>query len=368
MRPRGGSPDRADIDITPVPPVRVGSHGLTATFDSNVCGGALEAAEASLCWLPSAARDRLRLPPVSAASISSMHSSIASSHRRASPASAFLSSITCVARHRQSWPLPTTAVVVLLRAGFNIPPAPEASSRMKLHRRQFPERLAKIDRRGDASQMSKTPLPKPPRRNSPLSAAVDLQIVEPELRQSVTRALRAVDVVHDDGELTKIPLRANPKLKSTLACYHYKGFRPLDIEINPHVGGTAFNVLEEIAHFLDHQALGSEGFGFASVDHPALDSWRGAALKSAPVRSLVQIAKKAKGFHRNRLQEACAFREIFARSYAQYVATKCNNPILLAALESDRNSGFGDILNWNDAEFEAILKVFDQLFAAKHWI
>lgn len=216
--------------------------------------------------------------------------------------------------------------------------------------------------------MAKAPLPKPPPRDAPVSAAVQLKIVDPKLREAVLRALNAVDVVHDDGALSKIPLQSNPNLKNTLACYHFRGFRPLDIEIDPRGGGTAFNVLEEIARFLDHQALGTDGVGFASEHHPALEPWRSAALKSAPVKRLVKRAKAAKGFPRKRLHEACAVREIFARSYSQCIATKCRDPILLKALDNDRNSGFGDILFWNAAEFEAIMGTLDVLFADRNWI
>ena len=211
------------------------------------------------------------------------------------------------------------------------------------------------------------PSRKPSSRNAPVSGAIDVQVDDPKLlREAVIRALRAVDAVHDDLISIKVPLKANPHLRRTLACYHFRGFQPIDIEINSRKPGTAFNVLEEIAHFLDHQALGTAGDGFASAFHAALEPWRVAAGKSPPVRSLRRAAKRARGFHESRLQEACAVHEVFARS-AQYIAVKSQDPILLAGLEADRNSGFGDILHWNDAEFQVIMKAFDQLFADQNW-
>jgi hypothetical protein len=216
--------------------------------------------------------------------------------------------------------------------------------------------------------MAEAPLPTPPRRNAPVSVAIEVKVSDSALREEVNRALRAVDLVHDDGLLPKIPLQSNSSLKATLACYHFKGFRPIDIEINPRARGTAFNVLEEIAHFLDHQALGTDGAGFASVDHPELERWRTATSKSAPVKALLKTAKNAKGFLRKRLQEACTVREIFARSYSQYIASKGGDPVLFEALNAERKSLLGDILHWSDAEFEPILKAFDQLFAEMNWI
>jgi hypothetical protein len=210
-------------------------------------------------------------------------------------------------------------------------------------------------------------LPSPPPRRSPVSAAITLNVEDSVVRDALERALRAVDFVHDDGTLPSIAVTANPKLKSTLARYQLQKVRAIGIEINPGAPGTAFNMLEEIAHFIDHQALGTDGWGFASKNDASLGRLRTALLKSAPVRKLLKLAKGAKNSVGRRLREAAEIREIFARAYSQYIATKCGDPVLLAGLDSDRNSGFGDILHWNDAEFRGIMEAFDQLFAEKHW-
>jgi hypothetical protein len=215
--------------------------------------------------------------------------------------------------------------------------------------------------------MPKVPSSKPSHRRSPVSAAVAVEIADAKLREAVMRALLAVDAVHDDGDLPTISLKSNSRRKSaTLACYLLKGTSSLAIEINPKSKGTSFNVLEEIAHFLDHQVLGSGGVGFASKDAPELDAWRKAALGSSPVKALARHAK-GNGKINKYLRAAGAPHEIFARSYSQYIAVKSEDPVLAAGLEKDRAAPFGDILHWNDEQFECILEAFDQLFVTKKW-
>ena len=61
-------------------------------------------------------------------------------------------------------------------------------------------------------------------------------------------------------------------------------------------------------------------------------------------------------------------KELWARSYAQYIAKKSGNATMLAQLDSVRNSDpFYGSRQWQDADFEAIASAIDALFKDKGW-
>lgn len=201
----------------------------------------------------------------------------------------------------------------------------------------------------------------PPPRKSPASQAFHLLISGPDA-VNVRRALAAIDFVHDDGALPVIPLESAPRLRSAVGEYIMRGSRAISIRLKP-VPGSAFNLLEEIGHFLDHQALGTDGFGFASAKSSDFAAWRKAAMPKKRLRELSKVSKL-----RTSMRDVARTHEIFARSYSQYIATKSADPVLLSGLRADRGSLFGSTLYWSDEEFRPILKAMDDLFHKKGWL
>ena len=137
----------------------------------------------------------------------------------------------------------------------------------------------------------------------------------------------------------------------------------------------------EIGHFLDHAALG-EGEVYGS-DREALAEWRQAVRSSQAMRRLREMS--ATDFIEVSFQEATyryqvdqdyvqylmRERECFARSYAQYIATKSKNKSMLAELAEIRGEK-GDMLHypnqWDDEDFVPILNALDSLFKKRGWI
>ena len=207
----------------------------------------------------------------------------------------------------------------------------------------------------------------PPSRKNPVSQSLETHGAG-ILESAIIRALKAVDFVHDDGDLPTIQASVNPRLKTTLAQYVHRGSIAIGIEFKPQSeASAAFSALEEIGHFIDHQVLGTAGHGFAS-ESPDFEGWRRVVDKTKAVKALKRSLSSASGPLKVNLTNAARPREIFARSYAQYIAIKSGDPVLQAGLEADRKTVLGALINWKNEDFESIINYFNILFKKKGWL
>lgn len=124
--------------------------------------------------------------------------------------------------------------------------------------------------------------------------------------------------------------------------------------------GTEITFVHEYGH---HVSLGEEG-NFSlnqfqdKIDRtPTLSKWRDAVNASDTIQGLrARNSKSPNGFDEYLLDD----REMFARTYAQWIATKSGNSILLGQLKENRthNPNFA----WQDNEFAPISKALDDHF------
>ena len=63
-------------------------------------------------------------------------------------------------------------------------------------------------------------------------------------------------------------------------------------------------------------------------------------------------------------------KELWARSYAQYIARKSGDKILMEELEKTVKCTYNDLYHaqWDTDDFAPIMEAMDQLFQAKKWI
>ena len=94
-----------------------------------------------------------------------------------------------------------------------------------------------------------------------------------------------------------------------------------------------------------------------------MNDWLAATGKSD---SVMQIFADPNLKHKQR-EYLLKPRELWARSYAQYIVTKSGDPLLLAELDRIRK-GPEPWRQWTDAEFQPILKQMDKLFRKKGWV
>ncbi len=200
--------------------------------------------------------------------------------------------------------------------------------------------------------------PSVPVGQAPVSKALDVVVVG-ALREYVGTAIKAIDTVHGDGDLPQIPIKSLTSARA-LGIYHYKhGGKAGHIAIrnDPH-SWPGLTTAHEVGHFIDHQALGAPG-SFASVSHEALADFRAVVEKSAAVQRMREIMPAWADFLKPY--------ELWARSYAQFIATRSGNPSLLAQLNRIRN-GQQSWRQWSDEDFKPIANAIDTLFRTKGWL
>lgn len=115
-------------------------------------------------------------------------------------------------------------------------------------------------------------------------------------------------------------------------------------------------------HLLQEQALGEPGFPDAAT-HPEMAGWRAAVEASAKVRGF----RVEPGLGDDARGERLGHGELFARSYAQYIARRSADPVLLAQVEKVRGSLKDGWKVWDEADFDSIAPAFDAMFTAKGW-
>lgn len=131
---------------------------------------------------------------------------------------------------------------------------------------------------------------------------------------------------------------------SQAGCYRLRHGDPVDLRVSRRHGRVALSFLHELGHFLDHQLGHGLGQGWASGHHNAFEAWRAAATE-LPTRL-------PPGVGRSRRRYFGSTKEVWARSYAQTVLTRADDPSLqrqLAGLLGD-----SDVFVWPAAEFEPV--------------
>jgi hypothetical protein len=122
----------------------------------------------------------------------------------------------------------------------------------------------------------------------------------------------------------------------------------------------------ELGHFIDHQALDVAG-QFASVSSLLLQGWRAAVLESEPVKLLLaQLATETSPDLLQMLAYLTKPQELWARSYAQYIATRTGDAGILAELSAMRK--VDGVRQWSEAQFAPIAREIDLIFKMKGWI
>ncbi len=206
-----------------------------------------------------------------------------------------------------------------------------------------------------------------PVRVNPVSDGAKLGTTLTDIgKQAVQHALRQIDRVHDDGKLPPILIRRLPaKASHTKQGQYIHGGAAIELR-QQNARRPELTAVHEIGHWIDELAL--PGSGFSSGDSPALAEWRKAVLGTQAVRNLSDNPHyAAKPKHRKYLLRP---RELWARSYAQYVATKSNDPAMLAQIAAIRDGTSGSWVDshWSDSDFGPVREAIDKLFATLKWL
>ena len=210
-----------------------------------------------------------------------------------------------------------------------------------------------------------------PRTVRPVSAALEAT----GYKKLATHVLEVIDRTHSDGSLPKIPIRRT-SARGYAGAYTHTAItdHPVDIAISSHYKAHREHTLShEIGHFIDHKGL--PGDWMASEKHSALEKWRKAVAATPEVKGLqdlhdgpshVDIGGRSVPLPKSHLGYLLRKREIWARSYAQWLAQKSGDQVLMRQLRGilDEEAGYAINMHsqWSPANFEPVAEAIDELF------
>lgn len=135
----------------------------------------------------------------------------------------------------------------------------------------------------------------------------------------------------------------------------------------------AFQASTLCHEFGHHLTLGVEGQGkvefYSSIKKEGLSDWW-AAVKATPEFlhfHNIEGSVTASGDARDYASYLKDPRELFARSYSQWIAARSGNPTLVKQNSELRKKADG-MYQWSDSEFEPIGHALDAWFAKKGWL
>lgn len=192
-------------------------------------------------------------------------------------------------------------------------------------------------------------------RQSPISAIMDIKINDRGLRQELNEALAAIDRTHDDGAVPAHVVRLGRS--SALGEF----FRDQGLIVIKRTGPwRRLTFAHETGHAIDYYAFGDPR-SFASETDAAFAGWRAAIAKSDAVATLKAAANiPNRAYFLRQL-------ELFARSYAQYIAYRSEDAAMLADVERILG-GEQPWRQWQPDDFTPIAQALDELFTVKGWL
>lgn len=203
---------------------------------------------------------------------------------------------------------------------------------------------------------------------APVSSALRIEAH----RDVAGHALNVIDSVHGDGSLPRIPIRNAPSSAGYFGAYQYTHDDEA-VNILVRAGGDhkELTLVHEIGHFLDHQ--GAPGKGFSSVHSELFAEWRQAVDETSTIQTLRRLrSDPLQVAHRGYLDYLLGYEEIWARSYAQWIARRSRDQTLIRQvadmLARDRQSQVGGFRQWTDDDFPSAARAIENLMRKLGWL
>ena len=234
------------------------------------------------------------------------------------------------------------------------PPAPRVAPQPRIVPPPAPAAIEK-----PAPAPAPTPAAAPAK--APVSKALDVRTTGPHKPQ-MRIAINAVDQVHDDGALPQVAVIGRVGSKYALGEYHqgnpFRGIGPQIGIRNAPASWPGMTTVHEIGHLLDHQVLGTPGI-FASEFHHTFAAFRAVVAETQSFKAIAALGPLQRG-------QFATGKELWARAYAQYIATRSRDPLLLSQLDRIRSSS-QPWRQWSDEDFKPVAAAIDDILKAKGW-
>lgn len=201
-----------------------------------------------------------------------------------------------------------------------------------------------------------------------------LHRISKDLGQDAAIAFDAIAAVHSVREMPLFSMVLYRKMVD-LGTYHSKSRL---VRINPRGTHIPLTIVHELAHHLDWHVLGHNGYASREA-RGKLKAVLAAVEASAAVTGLRAIvADRAyvldgqqytlTSQRAAQLNDLLEPEELFARAYAQYIAVRSGNSVLLEQVSRILASkGPQKLRQWEGTDFDDIANAFDQLFNAPKW-
>ncbi len=231
-----------------------------------------------------------------------------------------------------------------------------------------------------------TPLPKarpvvPTSAHKPLGTPVSNSLIIPPEHQALFGpVLEAIDLVHGDGNLPRIPLSISntPHEEGSLNIAIKKGFpiRFDSLSLSDKGERPELTLAHEIGHFVeiggilgpDNRRL--QNYRMFNQD-PKFEEWKETVASSDAITQLKHIRQLSSTDrdHAKFITYLVSDHDTWARAYAQYIAVRSGDLTLLLQLDRVRSSqgSFVARSQWKDSDFKNIAAALDNLFRKLGW-
>jgi hypothetical protein len=186
-------------------------------------------------------------------------------------------------------------------------------------------------------------------------------------------ALYLIDTIHSVGD-RRIPriaiVETNDRRALGNLVYHPGTGEPLCLEISRRNEQAELSLLHEIGHFLEFAAIPGANFGHRDWNS---DPFLGRMLDAANASACVSHLRTAVQGMTDPLQiRAFGYyldpKEIWSRAYAQFIAARSQDPVLMGFLDRRRSPNIPDPIQWKDSDFGPMTAAIESVFAELGWL
>jgi hypothetical protein len=185
-------------------------------------------------------------------------------------------------------------------------------------------------------------------------------------------AVKVIEAVHEVRDLQRIPVEESNSRDFSGEFHRHRGTgRPVKILVSNRGNHPELSFVHEVGHFLEQTAIpghrwGERDWGFDRHIGGFVEAvMRTRAVSALRTRHDAQQDVGSKRY----LAYLLSQKELWARSYAQYVATRSGYPVLLAQLENQRSPASPSPIEfqWQDNDFDPVARAIDALFRSIGW-
>ena len=217
-------------------------------------------------------------------------------------------------------------------------------------------------RRAQATTPAAAPVPSA--SPTAISRSLDLPPATTPTGRAIADAVAAIDQVHDGAALERCQVIEEPIPNA------YGYYDPYEVKIGIDNGPAAvrphMTMLHETGHYLDHKALGI-AIDNRRVSDAAYQDWFAAVITSQRIRDLFLAYQSALDpDEMSHLYYLLSPPEIWARSYAQFIAQRSGNRVILDELVVMQTTNLQ--IQWEDADFADIDRAIEAILREVGWM